>query len=412
MTPAADSAEPDPTGPRLIVGRVPLPVTWRFAGFYGAAFLTVGIFTPFWPKWLQAQGLAPEDIGVLLALATVAKVGGSPLFAHLSDRIGARRRVMIGLSMAALATFVFYSAVGTFWLLALGATLTGLTFPALLPLGENATLLAARVRGFDYGRVRLWGSITFIIAAWGGGALVERLGIASVPWLVIGAMTLLIVACVLLPEVRVTPSRGAHALRGLLSHRVFVLFLTTAALIQCSHATYYGFATLHWSAAGISDSTIGLLWAEGVVAEIVLFAFAGPIMRRVGTAPLLGIGAGAGLIRWWATGLSTDLAVLIVVQALHAATFGATHLAAMNFIQKAVPESISATAQGLYSAIAMGLILAVVMSSSGALFAVSPGGAFYAMAAMCVAGMAGALLLKRMWNGDQLTIGGLARTPV
>ncbi len=412
MKPAAEIAKPDPTGPRLIVGRVPLPLTWRFAGFYGAAFLTIGIFTPFWPKWLQSRGLAPEDIGVLLALATIAKVGGSPLFAHLSDRLGARRRVMIGLSIASLVTFIFYSAVGTFWLLALGAVLTGLTFPALLPLGENATLLAARVRGFDYGRVRLWGSITFIIAAWGGGVLVEWFGIDSVPWLVIGAMTLVIVACVLMPEVKVTPSRGARAFRGLLGDRVFVLFLATAALIQCSHATYYGFATLHWSAAGISDSTIGLLWAEGVLAEIVLFAFAGPIMRRIGTAPLLCIGAGAGIVRWWVTGLSTDLATLIVVQMLHAATFGATHLAAMNFIQKAVPESISATAQGLYSAIAMGLILAVVMSSSGALFAVSPSGAFFAMAAMCVAGVAGALLLHRLWSGEELTIGASVRKPL
>lgn len=412
MKPAAESVEPDSVGPRLIVGRVPLPVTWRLAGFYGAAFLTVGVFTPFWPKWLQARGLGPEDIGILLALATVAKVIGSPLFAHLSDSLGARRHVMIGLSIAALATFIFYSLVDSFWLLAAGAVLTGLTFPPMLPLGENATLLAARVRGFDYGRVRLWGSITFIAAAWGGGALVERLGVGTIPWLVIAAMTILVVACVLMPEVRVAPSRGAHAFRGLLSNRLFLLFLGTTAAIQCSHAAYYGFSTLHWSAAGISDSAIGLLWAEGVVAEIILFAFAGKLMRRFGTAPLLCVAAAAGIVRWIATGLSTDLGVLIVVQAGHAATFGATHLAAMNFIQKAVPESISATAQGLYSAIAMGLVLAVVMSGAGALFAASPSGAFFAMAALCAVGGGAALLLNRIWNGEQITIGKPAAAPV
>lgn len=405
MKPASGIPKSQQPGPRLIVGRVPLPVTWRLAGFYGAAFLTIGVFMPFWPKWLQLRGLGPEEIGLVLALSTIAKVIGSPLFAHLSDRLGARRRVMIGLSLAALAAFVFYSGAGSLWSLALGAVLVGFTFPPLLPLGENSTLLAARISGFDYGRVRLWGSITFIVAAWGGGAWIERLGVSNIPWLVIGAASLLVVACALMPDVRVARATGGRAFRGLLSNRLFLLFMATTALIQCSHAAYYGFSTLHWSAAGISDSVIGLLWAEGVVAEIILFAFAGRIVQRIGIGPLLWLAAISGVVRWGVTGATTELAALVIVQALHAATFGATHLAAMHFIQTAVPESISATAQGLYSAIVMGLILAAVMSGSGALFAMSAGAAFYAMAAMCAAGGLCAVLLRRAWNGGELSFG-------
>ena len=181
--------------------------------------------------------------------------------------------------------------------------------------------------------------------------------------------------------------------------------MAATAFIQCSHAAYYGFSTLHWSAAGISDSVIGLLWAEGVVAEIILFAFAGRIVPRLGIGPLLWVAAVCGVVRWGITGATTDLAALVVVQALHAATFGATHLAAMHFIQRAVPESISATAQGLYSAVVMGLILAFVMSGSGALYALSPAVAFYAMAAMCAAGGLCAVMLKRAWGGGELTLG-------
>jgi len=411
MKQAASFTEKRNPGPSVIVGRIPLPVTWRLAGFYGAAFLTVGVFMPFWPKWLQARGLWPEEIGMVLALSTTAKVVGSPLFAHLSDRLGARRRVMIGLSLAALCAFIFYSSVGSLWMLALGAMLVGLTFPPLLPLGENATLLAARIRGFDYGRVRLWGSITFVVAAWGGGAWIERLGVANIPWLVIGAASILVVACFLMPEVRVAPSRGGHAFRGLLGNQLFLLFMVATAFIQCSHAAYYGFSTLHWSAAGISDSTIGLLWAEGVVAEIILFAFSGRIVQRVGIGPLLWVAALAGMVRWGVTGATSNLVALMVVQALHAATFGATHLAAMHFIQRAVPESISATAQGLYSAVVMGLILAAVMSGSGALYAVSSGGVFYAMAAMCAAGGLCAIFLTRAWDGTELSFGTATRVP-
>jgi len=411
MKSPTDITQSQKVGPRLITGSNPLPVTWRLAGFYGAAFLTVGVFGPFWPKWLQARGLGPEEIGLVLALSTTAKVIGSPLFAHLSDRLGTRRRVMIGLSLAALAAFVFYSSADSLWTLSLGAVLVGLTFPAMLPLGENVTLLAARLRGFDYGRVRLWGSITFIVSAWGGGVWIERMGVENIPWLVIGAATVVVVACLLMPDVRVTHARGSRAFRGLLSNRLFLLFMAAAALIQCSHAVYYGFSTLHWSAAGISDSTIGLLWAEGVVAEIVLFAFAGRVVQRVGIGPLLWIAAVAGVLRWGVTGATTDLAALVLVQALHAATFGATHLASMHFIQRAVPESISATAQGLYSAVVMGVILAVVMSGSGALYALSTGGAFYAMAAMCAAGGLCAVLLGRAWDGGELRLGKAGQAP-
>ena len=118
--------------------------------------------------------------------------------------------------------------------------------------------------------------------------------------------SLLVIACTLMPDIRVARSRGGHAFRGLLSNRLFLLFMAATALIQCSHATYYGFSTLHWSAAGISDSAIGLLWAEGVVAEIVLFAFAGRIVQRVGVGPLLWVAALAGVVRWGVTGATTD----------------------------------------------------------------------------------------------------------
>lgn len=407
MTPAPETPDRDtaPPGPRLIVGRLPLPVTWRLAGFYAAAFLTIGVFMPFWPPFLEDRGLGPEEIGFLLGLATASKVLGSPFFAHLSDRFGSRRRLMIGIALAALAAFVFYAEATTFETLMLGAIFTGLTFPALLPLGENTTLMAARIKHFDYGRVRLWGSIAFIIASSAGGLWVDHAGVVAIPWLVIGGMALLVISCLMIPDIRVTPARqGWRSFRGLLGNRTFVLFMLTAGLIQCSHAAFYGFSTLHWRAAGLSESTIGLLWAESVAAEVVLFSFSGAIVRRVGITRLFAYAAIIGVVRWSVTAAGTDLMVLALVQALHAATFGATHLAAMHFIQRAIPESVSATAQGLYSAIVMGLMLAITMAATGALYAAIGGGAFFAMAVMCLGGLICAALLARSWSGGELDL--------
>ncbi len=399
------SATGSPLGPRLIVGRLPVPVPVCLAAFYGAAFLMIGIYGPYWPIWLSSCGLGAGEIGLLLALSTWSKVVGSPLFASLVDRLGARRRVMLGLACAALAAFAFYASAGPFWALCLGAMLTGFVFPPLLPMIENMTLLASQIRRFDYGRVRLWGSITFIAGASGGGAWLAGRSEGWIPVMMLGAGILIVLAAAGLPDVRLpSVARGHGSFRRLLASRPFLLFLAAASLVQCSHAAFYGFATLHWRIAGHSEAIIGLLWAEGVVVEIVLFAFAGSVVRRAGIVRLLGLGAAAGVLRWLVMGLTAELWALALVQLLHAATFGCTHLAAMSFLQRAVPDTVSASAQALYSAIAMGAVLALTMMAVGALYAAVAGQVFFVMAAMTLVGGGFAVLLARAWDGGELPV--------
>src|SRR5690606_16104494 len=119
-------------------------------------------------------------------------------------------------------------------------------------------------------------------------------------------------------------------------------------LIQASHGVLYGFGTLHWQSAGHAKDTIGWLWAEGVVAEILLFSFGAAVLRRLGSPSLLMLGGVAAAGRWILLGFSTDLPVLVVAQLLHGLTFGATHLAAIDFLGRAAPPGLSATAQSLY----------------------------------------------------------------
>ena len=391
----AGGGDPPAARPRLVAGRSPVPATWRLAAFYAAVFLVVGLFMPYWPPWLESRGLDAAEIGMVLALTTWAKVAATPIAAGIADRMGRRRPVMLTLACCAAAAFCLYAAADGFAMLALAALALGLCFPPLLPLGENLTVLAARVRRFDYGRVRLWGSLAFIAGAWGGGALMggdARLA----PALVIAAAVLTALACAALPDVRAPRASGSFSGVGaLLRDPAFAAFLTVASLIQCSHAAYYGFATLHWRAAGVEPAAVGALWAEAVAAEVVLFAFSDRVLRRFGVAPLLAAAAGAGALRWLVIAATADLAALAAAQALHAVSFGAAHLAAMRFIQRAVPPERSATAQGLYSAVAMGAGMALATMAAGALYESAPARAFQAMAAMCALGGAGALALAR-----------------
>ncbi len=371
----------------------------RLALFYAAFFAVVGVHLPFWPVWLASRGIGATEIGIILAATVSAKVVSAPMMAHVADRWGERRRLMIAFAAGALAGFALFAVAGGFWSILAVSILFSVFWSAIMPLGESLTMLTARARGLDYGRVRLWGSLSFIGAAVAAGRILAGQPEDIVFWLLIGGIGLTLAACTGLPDTRTAPAEAARLPIGLvLRNRTFLLFLASVALIQGSHSVYYAFGTLHWRAVGYSDDLIGWLWAEGVIAEIVLFAFGGALVRRLGPANLIILGGLAGIVRWCATGLSDALPVLVAVQALHAFTFGATHLGAIHFVARTVPPALSATAQGLYSAAVMGLGLGLAILASGSLYAAFGGRAYFAMAVLGALGSVLAVVLARRWK--------------
>jgi len=165
--------------------------------------------------------------------------------------------------------------------------------------------------------------------------------------------------------------------------------------MAASHAVYYAFSALHWRAAGLTSAAVGWLWAEGVIAEVVLFAVAGAVVARVGALRLMALAGVCGIVRWIVLGATTDLTALIAVQALHAGTFGAAHLGAMHFLARNAPAGLAASAQALYSAVSGGFAIGLAMLASGWLYTELGGRAFFPMAAMSAAGLGIALLLMR-----------------
>ena len=379
----------------------------RLALFYAAAFLYVGVHLPFWPVWLKSRGVDAAEIGIILSAAAWIRAVVPPLIAQVADRRGERKRAIVLLMGVTCLAYLGYSGAYGFWPLLAISAFAAVCFSAVLPLGENLAMLAAHAHGFDYGRVRLWGSLTFIVGATFGGSLLVGRPDDMVLWLVLGALGLTLLASFALPNIRPPAASGRRPpLLDLVRNRVFVVFLCAAGLVQASHAAYYGFATLHWRAAGLGDVVIGALWAEGVVAEIVLFAFSGAVVARLGPMRLLGIAAIAGIVRWSVLGLTSDLGVLVAIQLLHAFTFAAAHLAAMHFLQRAIPADNSATAQSLYAGFAMGIATGFAMIVAGQLYAIYGGAAFQAMAVVALLGGCTGLLLARIWHGGVITTQG------
>jgi len=374
----------------------------RLSFFYAAYFLIVGVQLPFWPVWLQGRGMDAAEIGFLLAAATWLKIS-NPLIANAVDRTGHRKRAIVILAVLALATCSLYFLPGGFWYLFAVSALFALALSTLNPIADSLTMMTARAQNLDYGRIRLWGSVTFVIAAVGSGKLLDGHDASWILWLIIASLGLTVVAALALPDERIVHTATRRPRVGkLLRAPNFLIFLGAAALTQASHVVIYGFGTIHWRLAGHSDDVIGILWAEGVIAEIILFAFSAAVLKRIGPVGLLVIAAAAGVVRWVVFGLTSDLAVLIILQPLHGATFGAAHLGAIHFIARAAPPELSATAQSLYSSLALGVAFGVAMPLAGVMYGGLAGQAYFAMAGMCLAGLVFALVLWRRWPGDEV----------
>ena len=182
----------------------------------------------------------------------------------------------------------------------------------------------------------------------------------------------------------------------LIRQRAFVRVTVVAALVLGSHAMYDSFAVIRWTQAGISSATVGVLWAESVAAEVVVFLFLGPrLLRAVTPTVALAVAASCGLVRWAVMAQTVDVAALALVQPLHGFTFALLHLASMRIIADTVPRVLAATAQAVYGLVGVGGATAVLTLLSGWLYAHFGPAGFWAMGALCTAAFPVILLLHR-----------------
>lgn len=379
------------------------PAALRLSIFYGAVFAFVGAHMPFWPVWLQSRGLSAGEIGLALAAGMWVRILAGPMVTEQAERRG-RKRGLIGASGLALALFLGFAGLDSFWAIVALSAAFSLAWAAIMPLGEALTLGHVYAAKLDYGRIRLWGSLAFIATAALGGRALAGAGADGVFALLLACLAATVAAAAALPgDVSEKPSARGGALI-LLRRPAFLLLLAAAALIQASHALIYAFGTLEWRRLGVSDDAIGWLWAEGVLAEVALFAVSNAALARLGVSGLLLAAAAAGVLRWTAMAFEPGFALLLLLQPLHAFTFGAAHLAAMHFLARAAPPERLAAAQALLSAFGIGFAMAAATSLSGVAYEALGARAFLTMAAMAALGGLAALAFSRSWRGERLPL--------
>ena len=364
----------------------------RLTGYYTAFFAVYGIAIPLWPRWLESQ-ISLEYVGVVLGASYWLKLIIVPLTSWIADVVGDRRRVMIALSVCVVAGLVLLPFLSGWVMYAVVWGIAGAALSTGIPLSDGLAMRLGQLLGLEFGKVRRWGSVSFIVVTLTVGWAADHYGLTAIYVAMLMTSIALVFAAYTVPRIHTKPSASKAPLFKPLALPNFPLFLVTVALLLSTHAALYGFSAIYWKSLGYSNTVITLLWVIGVIAEIAMFSASAGLINRFGAMSMIIVAALGGIVRWTLLAYATSLPALALGQSLHALTFALLYMSLIAYMSKRVPPEISASAQGLYDSLAMGIFFGILTVASGYIFSISPAYAFLLMAGCSVAGLGLAIIL-------------------
>jgi PPP family 3-phenylpropionic acid transporter len=336
-----------------------------FAALWLCYFGAVGLFNPYSPLWLSDLGYSTLAIGAFASLQSWTRIVAPYGWGWLADQGGRRvtlLRLACVLSALAAAALWFVRDAGV-WPLALAVAALFLANGAVTPIGEALLLKQLHgEQGLDmhrYGRVRLWGSVGFVVSVLAFGWLLQALGIQALPLFTFALFVLLACAAWRLPQPAVAAAAVAEAggsVLPVLRRAEVRWFFAGVMLTVLAHTALYAFFSLYLQQLGYGKPVVGMLWAVSIVAEIGFFAFAGRFFTRLDDHRWLLLAAWVTAARFAATAAFGHVpAVLVLAQLAHVITFAAQHMACTSLIARYFPDRLRARGSALYSTLGYGV---------------------------------------------------------
>jgi PPP family 3-phenylpropionic acid transporter len=362
---------------------------FRLGTFYFLFFAAVGGFLPYWSLYLESLGFDATTIGSLMALMMATRIVAPNLWGWLADRRGRRLGVIRTGAWVAVACFAVVPLARDPVPLALLIVAYSVFWAAVLPQFEAVTLGHLGSRSARYSIIRLWGSVGFVLASAAIGPALDVTGTGALPWMLLLLMASVAVMSFLVAE---PPADARSVAEASTSSALPVVsmacLMLSCALMQASHGPYYVFFSIHLESLGYPRGQIGMLWSLAVVAEVALFA---AMPRLLAAAPHVPLFAGCfalTALRWLLLALApATLPVLILVQVLHAVSFGAHHALAMALLHRLFRGGRQGRGQALYSSLSFGAGGAAGSAAAGWIWAsAGPDAAWLTAAALAAAG--------------------------
>ncbi|SDG46229.1 MFS transporter [Pelagibacterium luteolum] len=328
--------------------------------YYSAMFLPAGVSTLLLPIWLDAQGIPPEEIGVISATPIMIMILLNLFVGRIADRAKDWRSVIVAGSLVSAVVSLGFIFIDEFWGVLLFNTLVVIPIMAIEPVIDAAAIRMTRRRGSDFAKVRIWGTFGYIAITALAGLLFGWIGIAVFVPMMIATCLMRGAAALPLPFFRAPEGPvDVHAAAPVLSPEMattmrqvlkpwFLLTLGGTALLQASHMLLISFGALLWVQAGVPEAALGILWIVAPICEIVTMLFFAHFAKRFSARHLLLAACLGGVLRWVGMAMGTDIWLLAGLQALHMLTFGLAYMGIINFIANWTSEDIAAQAQSFY----------------------------------------------------------------
>ncbi len=367
----------------------------KLAGFYFFYFASIGAFLPYWSLYLKHLDFSARQIGELSAVLLATKIVAPYIWGWVADHTGKRLSAIRIASFVGMIIFAATLSMREYWQLLI--ILAGYSFfwNAALPQFEAATMNNLGNSKHMYSRIRLWGSVGFIVAASVLAPALEKYGIQHLPWIILTILLLAWINTLFVNDSSPSMQKivPATMLSTCLQPKVLAL-LIACFLIQASHGPYYTFFSIYAEDNGYSRSLTGQLWSLGVLAEVAVFFYMYRWLPRFGANVLLIMAMFLTAIRWWLIAYYVEyLSILLFAQLLHAASYGLFHASAIHLIDKYFSGSIQGRGQALFASISFGLGGSLGSLLSGYTWN-SIGPSYVYLLAMCIALVA---LIQYVW---------------
>jgi PPP family 3-phenylpropionic acid transporter len=258
----------------------------------------------------------------------------------------------------------------------------GMFYAPIISFLEAVTMDVLGAEKKSYGRIRAWGSISFIVMVLVLGKIIDLYSVDIILVLILAGSLMLAAISVRIPAIQapkrdpLTPGAGS-----LLEKRVIV-FLFCAFLMLVSHGAYYGFFSIHLADLGFGSTFIGITWALGSTAEILVMIKSDKIFSRFSLENVLFFSFLVAAFRWIILFFAESATVILLSQILHAVTYGTFHMASILYIDRLAPEKAKTLGQAVNNALTYGLGLMVGFFANGYVYEITGSFALFLMSSL------------------------------
>jgi PPP family 3-phenylpropionic acid transporter len=349
---------------------------------YFLYFGVLGIFLPFFNLYCYHLGFSGFRIGILSAVRSLALVLFPLIWGALADRLNARQPIYILCCFCSALIWMLYLFTVDFWPMLVISIFYGMFFSPIISFLEAFTMDILGKEKKSYGRIRVWGSISFIAVVVILGKVIDLYSVEIIVVLILAGSLMLSVISTQIPGIQTAKKKRLSAGAKSLLDRGVLVFLFCAFLMLVSHGAYYGFFSIHLANLGFGSTFIGLTWALASAAEILVMLRSDQIFNRFSIKAVLIFSFMVAALRWLILFFVQSAAAILLSQVLHAVTYGTFHIACILYIDQLAPDRAKTLGQAVNNATSYGLGLMVGFFLNGYLYEITGSFALFIISSM------------------------------